>query len=938
VHDNAPTRDLALHGESATRPPDGEGQSTAPNASPEADPVPETVGRYAIVGEIARGGMGVVYRATDPALGREVAVKLMRVAYRESSAAVRRFLDEARITGQLQHPGIPPVFEVGALPDGSPFLAMKLIKGHTLEAILADRGEPAKGVPYPLAVFEQICQAVGYAHAHDVIHRDLKPANVMVGAFGEVQVMDWGLAKVLTSATATRVGVADPDATRGTEIQSLRGEDAATQAGSLLGTPAFMPPEQAIGAVDQLDARSDVFGLGAVLCVILTGKPPYLGADAESTRQLAARAKLGDAFDRLSACGAEPGWVALCRRCLAAEKADRPAAGGVVSAAVAALRADAEERARQAELDRVRADAAAAAERKRRRVILAAAGAVAAVLAAGAGVSVWQAIRATDAESATKTQLEKTRFAEAASQVEAGNARAAEGKAQVEADNARAAEGKAREQEGKEKTARETAEAVSNFMQEVFAQGSWVGQVSQAGKSKQNLTVKEAMDYAASNIEKRFKDKPEIEAAVRATLGKTYRELEAYPEALTQLERALAIRRRVLGDLHPDTLTSIGELGFLHRIRGRLAAAEPLYQEALAGSRKVYGNDHEYTLARVHNLGLLLANRMEYGKSEALLLEGLASRRKTLGDTDPATLNSIFNLGELYRRLGRNADAERMYKESLAGQRKALVEGHPYTLNNITALAMVYQTQSRFASAEPLFKEALAGYRKTLGNSHNYTLISASNLGHFYKSWGRYAEAETFLREVMVGRRTAFGETHPQTLKAVEDVNALAIECEAQERFELAASLVSDVLAARRKALGDANPQTLLSINQLAVLYFDMGRFREATSLFRELLKSHEKQTSDALATHLTRAYLGLSLLRSGAQGEAEPYLSTAYVGLKEREQTLTPRERVRLRQVTQGLVELYEMTGKPAEAEAWRAKVKALPAEIAPTPRPANP
>src|SRR5262249_23148176 len=156
--------------------------------------------------------------ATDPALNREVAVKVIRTAFRKSMAAVRRFNDEAAITGQLQHPGIPPVHEVGTLPDGSPFLAMKLIKGRTLDEQLRNRPDPAADRGRFVAIFEQVCQAVGYAHAHRVIHRDLKPANVMVGAFGEVQVMDWGLAKVLSGAAATRGRADDPDATLGTVI------------------------------------------------------------------------------------------------------------------------------------------------------------------------------------------------------------------------------------------------------------------------------------------------------------------------------------------------------------------------------------------------------------------------------------------------------------------------------------------------------------------------------------------------------------------------------------------------------------------------------------------------------------------------------------------------------------------------------------------------
>src|SRR5262249_30223272 len=148
---------------------------------------------------IARGGMGVIFRATDNALGREVAIKVLVERFAPDSGTARRFADEARIAAQLQHPGIPPVHDVGTLPDGRPFLAMKLIKGQTLEELLQARPDVSGERGRYVAVFEQVCQAVAYAHSRGVIHRDLKPSNVMVGAFGEVQVMDWGLAKVLSA-------------------------------------------------------------------------------------------------------------------------------------------------------------------------------------------------------------------------------------------------------------------------------------------------------------------------------------------------------------------------------------------------------------------------------------------------------------------------------------------------------------------------------------------------------------------------------------------------------------------------------------------------------------------------------------------------------------------------------------------------------------------
>jgi WD40 repeat protein len=340
---------------------------------------------YELLDEVGRGGMGVVYRARDVALDRDVAVKLLADRYPLDSPAAERFVNEARITGQLQHPGIPAVHQVGNLPDGRPFLAMKLIKGCTLETILKDRPEPSAERGRLLAVFEAACQAVGYAHAHRVIHRDLKPANVMVGGFGEVQVMDWGLAKVLgEGGTAAAADDSAPEVTRGWTQVSPRPEARShTQAGSLVGTPAFIPPEQAAGELAKVDERADVFGLGALLAVILTGKPPYVGESFESVRVLAVRGKVDDCLARLDASGAEPELVALCKQCLAFEPADRPRDAGEVAQEVARLRSAAGERARTAEREKAAADARSEEQRRKRRWQLAAAGVVAVALVAG---------------------------------------------------------------------------------------------------------------------------------------------------------------------------------------------------------------------------------------------------------------------------------------------------------------------------------------------------------------------------------------------------------------------------------------------------------------------------------------------------------------------------------------------------------------------------
>ena len=431
--------------------------------------------RYQLQGEIARGGMGAVLKGRDVDLGRDLAIKVLLEAHQGNPEVVRRFVEEAQIGGQLQHPGIVPVFELGTMPDRRPYFAMKLVKGRTLAALLGERAvaervrpphpnpppprgegfrdssplvgedtggghragngprggvgrespEPrrnrvGRGSPDPalrpteglhpvasaghgspdgagrgldripaaelnvapdetsdkgqrtkdkgqppidglqpqfddlprfLSIFEQVCQTMAYAHARGVIHRDLKPSNIMVGSFGEVQVMDWGLAKVLPEGGVADEAGARP--ARETVIMTVRsgsaGSGSESQAGSVLGTPAYMPPEQARGEIDRIDERADVFGLGAILCEILTGQPPFAAGTREEIRAQSARGDLGDVLFRLGACGAEPELIDLARDCLAPERGRRPRSAGQVSRRMTAFLTGLQERLRAAE-------------------------------------------------------------------------------------------------------------------------------------------------------------------------------------------------------------------------------------------------------------------------------------------------------------------------------------------------------------------------------------------------------------------------------------------------------------------------------------------------------------------------------------------------------------------------------------------------------------
>lgn len=337
--------------------------------------------RYQLEGEIARGGMGAILKGRDTDLGRELAIKILLDSHRDNPQVVQRFIEEAQIGGQLQHPGIAPVYELGQFADKRPFFSMKLVKGETLARLLTDRTNLSVDLSRFIGIFEQICQTMAYAHSRGVIHRDLKPANIMVGAFGEVQVMDWGLAKVLplgdiASDNKSTAGSAVQSAIQtlrsgsvGESGRSLNASGSETQLGSVIGTPAFMPPEQALGEIEHLDKRADVFGLGAILCVILTGQPPYIGASGHAVYRLAAAGKLDDCFARLDACGADAELISLAKRCLAPDARNRLHDASAVAQSVTDYLRSVEKKLRQAELERA-AEAARVVELRRRRKLL----------------------------------------------------------------------------------------------------------------------------------------------------------------------------------------------------------------------------------------------------------------------------------------------------------------------------------------------------------------------------------------------------------------------------------------------------------------------------------------------------------------------------------------------------------------------------------------
>ncbi|WP_238537848.1 protein kinase domain-containing protein [Zavarzinella formosa] len=313
--------------------------------------------------------MGIVLAAYHRPLKRKVALKVLKAEPLTNPNLVTRFKEEAQIASQLQHPGIAPVHEMGMLPDGRPFFAMKLIVGKTF-AELMDESLANKSLEKDrarfLLIFEQICQTVAFAHSRGVLHRDLKPANVMVGAFGEVQVMDWGLGKVLSA------GGREDLSRSSLSVETLRtgDSDLRTQHGQVFGTYAFMPPEQANGHADLIGPPSDVFALGAILCCVLAGQPPYAADKGSELIDAAKRGDIGPALGRLKADATDPGLVSLATRCLDPDPSKRPSNASEVAREVRAYLDGVQQKLLDAELGKARAEAGTRAEHRRRKAQL----------------------------------------------------------------------------------------------------------------------------------------------------------------------------------------------------------------------------------------------------------------------------------------------------------------------------------------------------------------------------------------------------------------------------------------------------------------------------------------------------------------------------------------------------------------------------------------
>jgi serine/threonine protein kinase len=950
-HVEALLRAHARAGHLLDRPVPGGPEQTRAYVPPE-QPGAVIAGRYKLLEAIGEGGMGSVWVAeqTQP-VRRKVALKLIKAGM-DSKAVLARFEAERQALAVMDHPNIAKVLDGGVTDTGRPFFVMEYVKGVPItEYCEATR----LSVPQRLQLFVQVCSAVQHAHQKGIIHRDLKPSNILVAPYDDrpvPKVIDFGLAKALH--------------------QPLTERTLHTAHEAVLGTPLYMSPEQAQLNNLDVDTRSDIYSLGVLLYELLTGTTPlekkrFADAAWEEIRRLIREEEPPRPSTRLSSTDTLPS--------LAAGRQTEPARltklvrGELDWIVMKALEKDRNRRYETAngfarDVERYLAGepvlAAPPGTRyrlgkfaRKHRAALTTAALVALLLALGTAISTWQAVRARWAETAARAAAEAEADQRAEAEQQRDRAVQAEGLAQQRLQQATAE---------KERADRERAVAVAVA---VFLQDDLLSEAAPERNARnKKVTVEEVLARAASRIAGKFERQPELEAAIRLTVGRTYRALGDYPAAQPHLERArelyshalgeedlftllamtdlgllyqqqgqnakaesllvkvLEVSRRVLGDEHPDTLTSVHNLGALYRAWGQYARAEPLLVQALEASRRVRGEEHPATLLPMRNLAMVYEAQGQYAKAEPLLVRALEVGRRAEGEAHPHTLAALGDLGALYRAWGQYARAEPLLVQALEAKRRVLGEEHPYTLMAMHSLGLLYAEQDQYGKAEPLLVQALEISRRVQGEEHPETLAAMNNLALLYRAQGQYAKAEPLLRAAVAGARRKFGLAHPHTQSFIGN---WADCCGRLWQPAGPEPLCRELADCLKRQSGADSPQYAGALAFLGHNLLHQKKWADAESVLRECLAIRDKKEPKAWTTFNTRSMLGGSLLGQAKYAEAEPLLLVGYEGMKQREEKISHWSRCRLAEAAERLARLYEATGKKAEAAKWWNELGAL-------------
>ena len=734
--------------------------------------VPRSIGPYRLLKKIGEGGMGQVWLAQqDAPLKRQVALKLIRVGIYDDSV-IQRFQSERQSLAMMNHPSIARVYDAGATPDGQPYFVMEHVEGVAVTEYCDSK---QLKIPERLDLFIKICEGVQHAHQKAIIHRDLKPANILVVEVDgkpTPRIIDFGLAK----AVSTGAGSASMF----------------TLGGGFVGTPGFMSPEQAAGGGLDIDTRTDVYALGVILYVLLTGALPFNREKwqkrpvYEAMREMyeeepsrpSAKIESDKQLSEISATrrGTEPAHLSRLLRgdldwiTMKALEKDRERRYGTPSELAADIR-------RYLRHEPVIARPASPAYRLRKYV--------------------------------RRHRVGVT--------VAAGLALLSIGFAGVQAEQVRRI---TRE--------RDRANRITGFMTDMF-------KVSDPSQARGNtITAREILDKASSNIDQGLSKDPQVQAQMMYVMGTVYTGLGLYPQSESLLSRAVDIQRKTLGSENADTLQSMNALGQELLLSGKTSEADKVLTQGMEAARRKYGAKDRRTLAVMNNLSSVWLEEGRVPEALKLLQQVTQTARVVLKPGEPEALKYEDNLANALTQLGRMNEAEQLHREILDECLNTFGPDHPTTFDAMTNLAVNVSEEGRFAESEAIYRKLLEEQTRVLGPEHPDTLRSMSNMAGTISDQGRYTEAEKLQRDLIDVQRRVLGPQHPDTLSTMGNlVNTLSGE----KQYAEAEELQIEVLDINRRVLGPNHPDTATSTYNLACIKALAGRREEAIVLVRQSLE-----------------------------------------------------------------------------------------------------
>ncbi|HEV7516460.1 MAG TPA: serine/threonine-protein kinase [Thermoanaerobaculia bacterium] len=707
--------------------------------------VGQVFGAYALVEPLGAGGMGSVWlaRRNDGRFEGTAAVKLLSAALLGVEGA-SRFRREGTILARLKHPHIAQLIDAGVSAAGQPYLVLEYVPGEPIDRWCAHQ---TLDIASRVRLFLDVLAAVAYAHSHLVVHRDLKPSNVMVSTEGRVKLLDFGIAKLLQGD----------------------GEDgpptAVTQEAGGAFTPAFAAPEQILG--ERATTATDVYALGALLYLLLAGRHPAGPPGTPAAALL--RAILTTDPDRPSDVVHDP-------------RLRRELRGDLDTIVAKALKKRPEER---------YASVTALAEDLRRYLAQEPIHARPDSWAYRTGKFVRRNARSLAAAAAAVLTLV----------------------AVVAFYGIRLAD----ERDRQLRAARKAAQ-VSEFLTGLLTQAD---PFEAAGQREP--TVQSLLDLGATRMRKDLAQQPELRREMLTLLGRIYERRGAYERALPLLDEAVALGR-TLGPSR-ELARSLNDLGVAQAQKAEWAAARATLEEALGMRRRVLGEGHPEVAVTESELGRVLFDQGRLGEAEAHFRKALAIRRKALGPADHETATSMSDLGLLLRDKGDRADAEALLRESLAVTRKTRGPQHPDVATALANLALTVNERGDPAAAEPMFREALAIGQASLGKDHPDNAQRLANLAGALRLEGKLAEAEARGEEALAISRPAYGRDHPAVAR--QEVSLARIYLD-QGRPAAARSLLLHVLFVQQKSYAANDWRLATTESLLGAAYTRLSRFAEA--------------------------------------------------------------------------------------------------------------